>query len=142
MPDYPWDKAARENIAEALTRMCSSQEEVEYIVRRALALHRSWKHCAIPGLRQALVSRFHSRDGIESGAECTSDAYPDGIPGETGPDRWQIEAALMKALPPGEVPTNDERLQIAVAELADKKRMAPGDRCADECARKLAQMGL
>jgi hypothetical protein len=82
IPDYPLEKLARKAIADALIGMCSAPEQVQYVVRRAVALHRSWKQCGVPGLRQILIAKYRSRDGIESGPECISKAYPEGIPGE------------------------------------------------------------
>jgi hypothetical protein len=84
MPDYPYaiDESARQAVADALSRMCWTPEQVQWVRRRATLLFRNWKQCGEAGLRQILVSKFPPRDDIESGPMAISEGYPEGLPDE------------------------------------------------------------
>jgi hypothetical protein len=84
MADYPHalDPLARQAVADALSRMCWSPEQVQWVRRRATLLFRNWKHCGEAGLRQIVASKFRPRDGIESGPMAISEGYPEGLPDE------------------------------------------------------------
>jgi xanthine dehydrogenase iron-sulfur cluster and FAD-binding subunit A len=123
MADYYAGKAGRRVITEALIRMCSSAEEVRYVVRRAVHCHTSWKRCGVPGLRQALISKYIARDGIQ---HAITEDYPDGLPSEidgcTGYEA--IEATELTALPAGAPQSQDPEIAEAVHKLAEKKLAA------------------
>jgi len=127
IPDYPMEKLARKPIADALIGMCSSPEQVHYVARRAVALHRSWKQCGVPGLRQILIAKYRSRDGIESGPECISKAYPEGIPGERdGLTGYEAEKQQISQSRParGLLASGDVQFDEKLRHLAAIKRIA------------------
>lgn len=136
IPDYPWDKEGRKMIGDALVGMCATPEQVLFVVRRAIALHTSWKRCAVPGLRQILCSRYPTRDGIEI---TTTEAFPEGIPsesdGRTGYE--QLEATKMRELPEAAA-TGDSNFAKDLWQAAQKKRLkAVAPRVDEEFAKKL-----
>lgn len=123
MPDY-FAKTGRTVIAEALVKMCSTAEQVQWVVGRAVELFRSWRECGVPGLRQVLVSRYRSRDGIESGPQAISEAYPEGLPSRI--DNLTGYQAAKLELPSAGEATEDRKLADSVRGLAILKRLPGG----------------
>jgi hypothetical protein len=95
---FPADPDARLGIALEIVDMCSTIEQVEWLVRRAPKIFQQW-----PGMREVralLCSKFAPKDGCE----VFSELYTDGIPSELQSVR-SIEAERDprdRSLPPGE----------------------------------------
>ena len=89
--------------------------------------------CGVPGLRQILIAKYRSRDGIESGPECMSEAYPEGIPGEKdGLIGYEAEKPqimqIMQSWPTGGLLASgdtqfDEKLRHLAAKLNESYRL-------------------
>lgn len=76
MKFYPGDIDARIAIAEELAYMAKNEEQIRFVVRRALGLYSEW-----PGIREIralFCSRYRPADGVE----CGSTVYLDGIPAD------------------------------------------------------------
>jgi hypothetical protein len=142
IPGYPFDSRGRKEVADALMTMCSSPEEIRFVVKRAIALFKSWKDCAVPGLRAVLCSRYKTRDGIESQA---IEAFPDGIPserdGKTGYQQLE-QGPKPKALPAAAAnPAADEKILAETVRVAKAKSPPPAiPRTDDEFSRKLDEL--
>jgi hypothetical protein len=97
MKFFPSDPDSRIGIGEEIIAMCSSIEQVDWLVKRLPKLFSDW-----PGMkevRSVLCSRFKPADGIE----CYSEIYLEGIPSE----REALPALgpgdpRSRELPPGE----------------------------------------
>jgi hypothetical protein len=108
---FPSDPDARLELAKLVSRMASTEDQVEWLVARTVALCNEWPGPV--GLRQILCSKFKPADGIEAG--CTS-MFPDGVPSEK-----QIEAPPLLALPAGHVATVDPGYDRSIRLLAAAK---------------------
>ena len=123
MKFFPSDPGARLELAKLVARMVSTEDQVEWLVQRTLALCNEWPGPV--GLRQILCSRFKPADGIGAGS---TSMFPDGLPSEK-----QIEAPPLLALPPGHVATVDPgydrsiRLLAAAKDLNRALRPAPAE---------------
>jgi hypothetical protein len=153
IPFYPKELEAKAEIAKQLTRMCWNQEQVEWVVRKAIQLlvRNSNGTGGWPGvgvLREIFCSQGDPRDGQRANSEY----FPEGIPSAKA-DRLQMEAARQALMlpapaanPPEEGAAQSEDLQKLVATVADRKRirlrrfdgLAPDD----PVVKKLEQMGL
>jgi hypothetical protein len=110
---FPGEQGARTALFLLIGRMCSTEDQVRWLVQRTLALCNEWPGPV--GLRQIHCSRFKPADGISAG--CSS-IFPDGVPSEK-----QIEAAPLLALPPGHVATVDAGYDRSIRLLAASKDM-------------------
>jgi hypothetical protein len=121
MSYFPSDPVARTVIGDAIASMCPSVEALRYLVRRACASHKTWDHCGIEGLRQAVCSRYYPADGIEC---FSTESYPEGLPSEHPPSIPALPSGAQKALPephPGAV-SADPEMDAMVKKLAKKVR--------------------
>jgi|SRR5882724_1893305 len=117
---FPQDQPSQTVIGDAIASMCPSVESLRYMVRRAVALYRSWDKCGVLGLRQIVCARYRPVDGIESGP---TDQFPEGLPSETGHDPLALPAGALKALPPGHPERPDENARLReVMNTFDHKR--------------------
>lgn len=106
---FPADKEARAALVQIVCEMASSDEQIAWLVKRALALYNEW-----PGpheLRACFCSKFPPRDGINA----YSQVYIDGIPSERE-ERNRLEGPKMLALPPGHEVTADPEMEAAAVE--------------------------
>jgi hypothetical protein len=108
---FPSDENARAALVLLIGRMCSTEDQVRWLVRRTLAICNEWPGPLV--LRQILCSKFRPADGISAGG---SSAFPDGAPSEK-----RIDAPALSALPPGYVVSADKQLDDAVKSLAASK---------------------
>ena len=108
---FPSDENARAALVLLIGRMCSTEDQVRWLVQRTLAICNEWPGPLV--LRQILCSKVKPADGIETGG---TSAFPDGAPSEK-----RIEAPTMPALPPGHVVSADRQLDDAVKSLAASK---------------------
>lgn len=113
------EQGARTALFLLIGRMCSSEEQVRWLVRRTLALCNEWPGPLV--FRQILCSKFKPADGISVGGTST---FPDGVPSE------KIEAPAGLALPPGRVASVDRGLEggvrlLAAAKDLNRRRPAP-----------------
>lgn len=105
---FPADDGARLELAKLVARMASTEDQVEWLVQRAIAVYSEW-----PGpheLRACFCSKFRPADGISA----CSTVYLDGLPSER-------PAEPLPALPPGVVASIDPSLEFAVKTLARSK---------------------
>jgi hypothetical protein len=93
--------------------MCSTEDQVRWLVKRTLAICNEWPGPLV--LRQILCSRFKPADGIEAGGTAS---FPDGVPAER-----PIDGFAPVALPPGRTVSADRELDDAVVNLAKLKRL-------------------
>jgi hypothetical protein len=110
---FPSDPGARLELAKLVSRMAATEDQVDWLVQRTLALCSEWPGPLV--LRQILCSKFKPADGISAGG---SPMFPDGVPSEK-----RIDAPTFPALPPGHVASVDRGLDNAVKMLADVKDM-------------------
>ncbi len=108
---FPADQGARTALFLLIGRMCSSEDQVRWLVQRTLALCNEWPGPLV--FRQILCSKFKPRDGINAGSSL---AFPDGVPSER-----RIEAPPLPALPPGHVASVDSSLDRSIRYLAAAK---------------------
>ncbi len=100
-------------VADLLSQMCSNDDQVRWLARRAVALYNEW-----PGpreLRAVLCSRFKPADGVEaiSGVDAQGNPY---FPDCVIPSERQIETPTIPALPPGHRFTADRLLEAALSD--------------------------
>ena len=134
---FPQDQMAQTMIGDALASMCGSVEALRYVVRRAVALYRTWDRCGVPGLRQIVCAGYRPADGIESGP---TDSYPDGLPSETKYDPLALPEGARKLLPAGHTVTVDVELEKSIQELAEKCKMPPAHPLVDQFAHMLREI--
>ena len=132
----PSSDASRAVIADALMSMCTTVDQVRWLVLRTAQLHVKWSTCGIPGLRQILCSKYKAKDGVNI---CASEAYPEGIPTE----KPLTLAANAKTLPPGHGVSASPQLEAAVSDLSNARRMptaADGLRIVPAVVRPIAKV--
>jgi len=106
---FPPGPAGQALIVDAMMQMCATEEQLKWLVKRTVALHRDWKTCGIAGLRQILCSKYPPKDGVS----CTSTvAFLDGVPAEK-----RIQDPPLPALPPGSVARMDTELDESFREV-------------------------
>lgn len=110
---FPSDENARAALVLLIGRMCSTEDQVRWLVQRTVSLCNEWPGPLV--LRSILCSKFKSADGIS--ASCTS-MFPDGIPSEK-----QIETPVLPALLPGHMTSVDRALENSIRLLAVAKDM-------------------
>jgi len=110
---FPADENGRAALVALVGRMCSTEDQVRWLVQRTLALCNEWPGPV--GLRQVLCSKFKPTDGIAAGG---TSIFPDGVPSER-----RIDPAPLPALPPGHVATVDAGYDRSIRLLAASKDM-------------------
>jgi hypothetical protein len=110
---FPSDEDAKTGLFLLVGRMCSTEDQVRWLVQRTMALCNEWPGPV--GLRQILCSKYKPADGIEAGG---TSMFPDGPPSEK-----RIDAPALPALPPGHVATVDAGWDRAIRLLAASKSM-------------------
>lgn len=108
---FPSDSSTRLELAKLVGRMASSEEQVEWLVQRTLAVCNEWPGPLV--LRQIFCGKFKPKDGIEAGSTAM---FPDGPPSER-----KINAPEFPALPPGHLVSADPHLDRLVREIAAEK---------------------
>ena len=109
---FPSDPEARGELAVMVCEMMTSEEQVDWLVRRMRTLYNEW-----PGpkeMRAVVCSKFKPADGID----CYSEVYMDGIPSEREnlPALEAPRDPRSRELPPGEAGD-------LIRELAGRKRL-------------------
>lgn len=136
---FPSDPDARTALVEMACAMVETDEEIEWLCRRALQIFNEW-----PGpneLRALYCSRYPAQDGVSANSELFSTGYP---PDPAFPRREE----WIPQLPAGRRISGDINIENAVILLAEEKRMAPPlrdhakRRSSDDVAKMLEQMGL
>ncbi len=117
IPEYPSDRAARDQIGKQIIAMCSSPEQVRHIVRYAVLLFSPWKKCGIPGLRLCLLSKYKARDGIQI---ASTEDYPDGMIPSLSPAYTDQE---IQKIARGEPVSEDRQLVAEVDRLKTGKKL-------------------
>lgn len=116
---FPADEDARAAFMEILGAMCSSDEQVIWLAKRTLQLHREW-----PGpleVRAILCSKFLPRDGIEA----DSTLYVEGIPSERETHTVLTAGTPILALPAGVEASMDPEMEKLAGEVAEACKMPP-----------------
>jgi hypothetical protein len=114
---FPADKEARNAIVQMVCEMAATDEQVKWLVHRALKLYNEW-----PGpkeLRACFCSKFRPLDGINA----YSAVYADGIPSEreNAPNLLEAPRREVRLLPGGKQihePVEDPKRAAAVKRLA------------------------
>jgi hypothetical protein len=115
MKFFPSDRSARTALVGIFCGMADTEDQVRYVVRKALATFDEWPGMAT--MRAIFCERFKPRDGIM--------AYPDPEKFTFGfPSDHPVEVPAMLALPPGSV-SADHSLEAPIAALAAMKSMLP-----------------
>ncbi len=117
---FPSDAQARIGIAEQLAGMCSTEDQLRWLVRVVPTIYNEWP--GVRELRGVFCMKFKPRDGIEA----VSESYPDGLSSEQlNPGQKQVAAAQRRALPPGEPVTADPEMQALVVAIAPRRHKVP-----------------
>ena len=116
MKYFPGDDDARLGIIEQVGEMCSTEEQVEWLVKRMPKLYGEWP--GVAEMRALLCTKWKPKDGFE----LYSSVYADGIPSETPEKAWCLPAGTL-ALGPGEPISAAPSLTNYVQQLAEMKRM-------------------
>lgn len=114
---FPADKEARTAIVEMVCGMASDEAQVDWLVRRVLALFNEW-----PGpqeLRAVFCSKFAPRDGINA----CSQVYLDGIPSERTNAPALPPSKPVAQLSGGGAPCGDSEMAQAIVRAADAMRL-------------------
>jgi hypothetical protein len=114
MAFFPPDEEVRAALVDIVMEMVESQEQLDWLVNRALKLYTKWP--GVAELRALYCSRWPPRDGITT----YSSIYLDGIPSE------RAAPPILPILPPGRAVTASRRLDDAVKDLGRRKAMPPG----------------
>ena len=93
---FPSDPHARIGIAKEIVAMCSSIDQVKWLVARLPKLFSEWP--AMKEVRSVLCSKFRPADGIET----YSEVYLEGIPSEKAGALLALPDPRSRELPPGE----------------------------------------
>lgn len=111
---FPSNVGVRLAVVRVVRDMATSDQQVQWLVRRALQLFDSWE--GPRELRALFCSRYKPRDGIEA----TSSVYPEGFPPEHKREpKLLINPNLVSADP------QLDREVRKVAELKDMNRRKP-----------------
>ncbi len=111
---FPKGLAGRAVIGDAVSSMCGTVEQARYMVRRAVALYKTWDRCGIPGLRQIICHSGIPADGVMLSI---TESFPEGLPPE------RVGPPMARLLPPG--PKMDEARQIEATVGAIAKKVPP-----------------
>lgn len=110
----PKSAMAQSIITSGLMAMCSTEEQVKWLINEAGMRFTKWGECGLPVLRQILCSKYRPKDGIDYSY---TPAFPDGIPSA------QPAPPEIQQLPRGAPESANEKLNEAVRKLADLKKM-------------------
>lgn len=142
MSFYPREEMARLLVARALEQMCTTKEQLNWTIERAVSLFDKWDKCGIQGLRQVLCSKHLPKDGIS----CDStDAFPDGIPSQSPqPGLLRLPGPDLKRIEPGEPVSQNPRLDKLVRTAAAVMPQMPSGKFTynDPVSQKLKDMGF
>src|SRR5262245_60139338 len=120
---FPTRADAVEAVTEAVIEFASTDEQLDWLGRRVVALFTEW-----PGpreLRAIFCARFKPADGFE----VPSAAFPEGVPSELSvpygnlgisadsPNSPKLSAPPLAALPSGHEATTDEEFERAIRDL-------------------------
>jgi hypothetical protein len=112
MAFFPGDPEVRAGLVPILLEMIETEDQLEWLVDRALRLYSRWP--GVAEIRALYCSRYKPRDGQEA----YSETYPDGYPLERPADP-------PPPLPPGHRFTADPEFEKQLHVLGERKRM-PG----------------
>ncbi len=117
----PKGDSAETMLANGLMNICSTVEQLNWLIPRACELYTTWggkSGCGLPGLRQILGSKFTPKDGQYL---LSTEAYPDGVP----PERQLPEPTnAFRALPSGHEVSAAPSIERAIQDAANAKNMA------------------
>lgn len=122
MKFFPAERGARTALVRMICEMAESEEQIRWLVTRALTLYDAW-----PGpkeMRALFCSKFKPLDGINAYSEVFADR--DGIPSEKLQEHHQIEGSKRKEIA-GPV-TTDPEFGAAIQKLAAAKSLPPARR--------------
>jgi hypothetical protein len=114
MAFFPADADIRAALVWALLEMVETEEQLDWLVRRALRLYSKWP--GIGEIRAIYCSKFKPKDGIEA----YSTVYLDGIPSE----RPRPE---MRDSPRGEPISADPDINRMVTQAAARKKLGKAE---------------
>jgi hypothetical protein len=112
MAYFPGDPDIRAALVWALLEMIETEEQMQWLVSRALRLYTKWP--GVAELRALYCSHYRPKDGQEA----YSSVYPDGIPSE----RRQAEG---RDAARGEPVSSDPTLDRMITQAAARKRLKP-----------------
>jgi len=110
MAFFPGDPDIRAALVWALLEMVETEEQLDWLVRRALRLYGKWP--GIAELRALYCSHWKPKDGLES----MSTIYPEGIPSER-------PRPVMRDAARGEPVSADAEVDRMVTQAAARKKM-------------------
>ncbi len=118
MKFFPSDVEARVAIAEQFALFARSESEVQWVIRRVLALYREWP--GVYELRAVYCSKWKPKDGIEA----FSAVHVDGIPSEDETTNLQLTGAAPARQLTGDVINSDfPRSALGlIAEVTDRHK--------------------
>ena len=108
MAFFPSDPEVRAGLVAILLEMIETDEQLDWLVSRALRLYTRWP--GVAEIRALYCSRYKPKDGVEGYSETYSDGYPSERPAGPAPS----------PLPPGREVTADsffDKELIAAAKL-------------------------
>lgn len=118
LPYFPSNVAARAAIVRMVGEMCSTEDQVCWLVRLMTSgTFKKWEGPA--ELRAVFCMKFKPRDGIES----ISEVYPDGMTHEQlnpGAKMPALESAPLRQLAAGDPISADEELVAIVVDAAER----------------------
>ena len=114
MAFFPSDSDARSALVWALMQLAETQEQLEWLVERALKLYSRWP--GVGELRALYCSRFKPRDGVEAYSEIYQSGFPHESPAPVPPP------------PRATITTADREFEREIREAAERKRLPGGRR--------------
>jgi hypothetical protein len=111
MAFFPGDPDIRAALVSVFMDMIDTEEQMEWLVKRALRLYARWP--GVAEIRALYCSRWKPKDGIEA----YSSVYIDGIPSERN------QSQLEPVLPRGRLVTADADLDQKVKQAAESKAL-------------------
>ena len=114
MAFFPSDSDARSALIWALMQLAETQEQLEWLVERALKLYSRWP--GVGELRALYCSRFKPRDGVEAYSEIYQRGFPHESP-EPAPPPPRVT-----------ITTADREFEREIREAAERKRLPGGRR--------------
>jgi len=131
LPFFPAEPTTRGVIFNELMELCSSDEQVDWLVKRTIKLWTKWE--SLRELRAIFCAKFKPADGFEVGY---SQVFADGIVPPESPE----PSYTLPALPPGATASADPEMDRLVTEGAKVVEMpAPPRMSSEEFHRAVAQ---